>query len=200
VTAVVLRDDEVLLVKRSDNGQWGPITGIVDPGEHPALAATREVLEETDVQAEVEHLVWINVTPPVTHVNGDRAQYLDHTFRCRYLGGEAHAADDESEAVGWFDVGNLPDMEPAPRERIVTAVHHEDCVRLRRSTSRCTSRAVAHSNASWSGACALAEHYVPQGSVRGARPGPTSPPRPSSANAPPRSKTAPSPATGRAIC
>ena len=31
VTAVVLRDDEVLLVQRSDNLAWGPVTGIVDP-------------------------------------------------------------------------------------------------------------------------------------------------------------------------
>ena len=130
VTAVVLRDDEVLLVKRSDNGQWAPITGIVDPGEHPALAATREVLEETGVEAEVERLVWVNVTPPVTHVNGDQAQYLDHTFRCRYRGGEAHVADDESDAVAWFEITNLPKMKAPLRERIVTALHHEDAVRL----------------------------------------------------------------------
>ena len=28
--------------------------------------------------------------------NGDRAQYLDLTFRCRYLGGDALVADDET--------------------------------------------------------------------------------------------------------
>ena len=48
-TAVVLRGDEVLLVRRSDNGQWSPVTGIVDPGEHPARAAVREVMEETGI-------------------------------------------------------------------------------------------------------------------------------------------------------
>lgn len=130
VTAVVLRGDEVLLVKRSDNGQWAPITGIVDPGEHPAVSAIREVLEETGVEAAVESLVWVNVTRPVVHANGDHAQYLDHTFKCRYVGGEAHVADDESEAVGWFPVTNLPEMTPALTERIVTALHHEGTVRL----------------------------------------------------------------------
>jgi len=40
-TAVVLDGDRVLLVRRSDNGRWGPVTGIVDPGEHPSLTATR---------------------------------------------------------------------------------------------------------------------------------------------------------------
>ena len=51
VTAVVLRDGpsgpgavpEVLLVRRSDNGAWTPVTGIVDPGEHPHVTAVREV-------------------------------------------------------------------------------------------------------------------------------------------------------------
>ena len=130
VTAIVVRGDQVLLVKRSDSGQWGPITGIVDPGEHPAVSAIREVLEETGVEAAVESLVWVNVTHPVVHANGDRAQYLDHTFKCRYLGGEAHVADDESEAVGWFPVSDLPNMTPVMMERIVTALHHKGQVRL----------------------------------------------------------------------
>lgn len=130
VTAVVLRDDEVLLVRRSDNGRWAPVTGIVDPGEHPATAAVRETLEETGVACEVETLVWVNVTSERTHVNGDRAQYLDHTFRCRYVSGEAHAADDESFEVRWCPVGRLPEMEPELAERIRTAVGYAGVVRL----------------------------------------------------------------------
>ena len=47
VTAVVRRGDELLLVQRSDNGAWTPVTGIPEPGEEPAAAALREVLEET---------------------------------------------------------------------------------------------------------------------------------------------------------
>ena len=130
VRAVVIRGDEVLLVKRSDNGEWTPITGIVDPGEHPAQTAIREVLEETGVTAEVESLAWINVTDPVVHANGDQAQYLDHTFKCRYVGGQAHVADDESEAVGWFPVHELPEMTPWLNERILTALHHCGQTRL----------------------------------------------------------------------
>ena len=33
VTAVIRRGDEVLLVRRADNGRWTPVTGISDPGE-----------------------------------------------------------------------------------------------------------------------------------------------------------------------
>src|SRR4051794_41968783 len=47
VTAVVRRDDEILLVQRADNGAWTPVTGIPEPGEEPAVAAVREGREGT---------------------------------------------------------------------------------------------------------------------------------------------------------
>ena len=131
VTAVVLKDDEVLLVMRSDNGAWAPVTGIVDPGEHPAQAAVRETMEETGVRCVVEELVWVNVTEPTVHANGDHAQYLDHTFRCRFVEGLPYAADEESSEVAWFPVENLPTMKPNLRERISTAIDHTGPVRLR---------------------------------------------------------------------
>ena len=130
VTAVVLRDDEVLLVRRSDDGSWAPVTGIVDPGEHPALAAPREVLEETGIHCTVEELVWVNVTEPTVHVNGDQAQYLDHTFRCRYVDGTPRVGDDESQEVRWCRLDDLPAMSPSLVERIMTAVEHSGPVRL----------------------------------------------------------------------
>ena len=124
VTAVVLRGDEVLLVRRSDNGRWGPVTGIVDPGEHPAVAAPREVLEETGVTCHVEALVSVNVSDPVVHENGDLAQYLDHTFLCRYDGGDPHPADDESTEATWRPLTDLPPMGAHLVRRIRDAVEH----------------------------------------------------------------------------
>lgn len=129
-TAVVFDGDAVLLVKRSDNGEWTPVTGIADPGEHPARTAVREALEETGVDCTVEALVWVHVTGEKVYPNGDRAQYLDHTFRCRYTGGEAHVADDESSEVGWFPVDALPPMREAHRERIFAARDHTGAPRL----------------------------------------------------------------------
>jgi hypothetical protein len=57
--------------------------------------------------------------------NGDRAQYLDHVLRARYLSGEAHVADDESSEVGWFAPDALPPMSAEHRERISRALSDE---------------------------------------------------------------------------
>lgn len=56
VTAVIVRDGEVLLGRRSDNGALTPITGIVDPGEEPADAAVREAWEEAGVRIRADRL------------------------------------------------------------------------------------------------------------------------------------------------
>lgn len=58
-TAVVLHEGRILLGRRADNGNWAPITGIVDPGEEPAAAAVRECLEEAGVVCEVEGLAGV---------------------------------------------------------------------------------------------------------------------------------------------
>ena len=134
ITAVVLREGEggpeVLLVRRSDNGTWTPVTGIVDPGEHPHVTAVREVEEEACVVAEVERLVWVSATEVVTHVNGDLGQYLDHTFRCRWVSGVPRPGDDESTDAGWFALDALPPMRQVFLDRIATAVDNPADVRL----------------------------------------------------------------------
>ena len=85
VTAVVIREGnrgrEVLLVRRTDSGRITPVTGIVDPGEEPAVAAEREVLEEAGVTIAAERLVWVHALPPMQYANRDGVQFLDLLFR-----------------------------------------------------------------------------------------------------------------------
>ena len=128
-TAVVLRpgpdETEILLVKRSDNGRWTPVSGIVDPGEHPAAAALREVEEEAGVRAEIERLCWLTVTDMVTYDNGDQTQYIDHVFRCRWLSGEPYPADGEASQAAFFPLSALPELDAENAERIRTALRDE---------------------------------------------------------------------------
>lgn len=108
VTAVVHDDGgRVLAVRRADSGRWTLPSGIPDPGEEMAAACAREVLEETGVTVAVDRLLSLATLPRTTYPNGDVCQFVDHTFVCRAVAGEAHVADDESVDVAWLDPTGL---------------------------------------------------------------------------------------------
>lgn len=122
VTAVVFDDEgRVLLGRRTDNGKWSLIGGIPDPGEQPATCAVREVHEETAVHCVAERVVLVQALDPVVYPNGDVCQYMDITFRCRAVGGEARVNDDESLDVGWYAVDALPQLDDFALHRIKQA-------------------------------------------------------------------------------
>ncbi len=133
-TAVVVRDGtqgrEVLLVRRVDNGEWTPVAGIVDPGEHPHVTAVREVAEEAGVVAEVERLVWLTVSDVITYANGDQTQYIDHVFRCRWVGGDPYPADGEASEAAFFPVDRMPSMSPRHTEQVMVALADRPEARL----------------------------------------------------------------------
>lgn len=57
--AVVLREDEILLVQRSDDQLWALPGGITDPGETLAQTAQRELWEEAGIKGQVGQLLGI---------------------------------------------------------------------------------------------------------------------------------------------
>ncbi|KUO16587.1 NUDIX hydrolase [Streptomyces dysideae] len=123
VSAVVFDDEgRVLLNQRSDTRKWSLIGGIPEPGEQPATCAVREVEEETGVRCVVERVIVVQALQPVTYDNGDMCQYMDISFRCRALDGEARVNDDESLDVGWFAVDALPELSEFGHHRIKQAM------------------------------------------------------------------------------
>lgn len=67
----------------------------------------REAAEEAGVRIEVRRLAQVGVTELITYGNGDQAQYIDHTFECEWISGEAHPADGENTEVRWVPEGEL---------------------------------------------------------------------------------------------
>ncbi|WP_129659598.1 NUDIX hydrolase [Rothia halotolerans] len=131
VTAVIFDEQgRILLCRRSDNGAWTPITGIVDPGEEPAVTAAREAEEEAGVVVEVEGLAAVKSESPRRFPNGDNVQFMDLTFRCRYLSGTARVNDDESTEVVWASPGELPEMSPRMLRRIRDAAEFDGTTRF----------------------------------------------------------------------
>lgn len=132
-TAVIEResDSKILLVRRSDNGLWTPVTGIVDPGENPALTALREAEEEANVKIEVVALAQVKADPPQTFGNGDRCQFLDHTFYCRWVSGTARVNDEESSEVRWATVQEIGELcNERMQDRIAAALDWQSGARF----------------------------------------------------------------------
>ncbi|OIJ68496.1 NUDIX hydrolase [Streptomyces mangrovisoli] len=126
VSTVVFDDrGRVLLGQRADNHEWALISGIPEPGEQPADCAVREVYEETGVHCVPERVVVVRAGKEVAYPNGDRCQFMDITFRCGAVGGEARVNDDESLDVGWFELDALPKMRDGIHFRIKQALAEE---------------------------------------------------------------------------
>ncbi|WP_127475441.1 NUDIX hydrolase [Microbacterium sulfonylureivorans] len=126
VTAVVFRDEKVLLGRRADNGAWQSVSGIVDPGEEPADAAVRECLEEAGVVVRAERLALVQTVPRITYANGDQVDYLDLVFRCTWVSGEPHPADGELTEVGWFGLGEMGELDQTQVRRVALAIAEDD--------------------------------------------------------------------------
>jgi 8-oxo-dGTP diphosphatase len=123
VNAVVLNNaGEVLLQRATLDGAWAVPGGGMDPGEQPAEATAREILEETGLVIEPYHLVNVCVEEPVQFANGDRVQYLVLTFLCRIRGGELKISDDESLELRFFKPDEMPEVRPAHRGRVQQAL------------------------------------------------------------------------------
>lgn len=103
----VERDGEVLLVRRAvepERGKWALPAGYIDYGEHPALAAIREVREETGLTVAIDRL--LDVQGSATELGAS----IVIIYAAHVVKGTAHPLDD-ADAVGWFSRGDsLPEL------------------------------------------------------------------------------------------
>ena len=104
---VVEQGGRVLLVRRVNEpfrGLWTLPAGFVNGGEDPAAAAERECLEETGLSVRVTRVY--NIVSGREHPRG--ADFVI-VYEAEVFGGEM-AANDDADAVEWFDRGNLPQL------------------------------------------------------------------------------------------
>jgi len=115
VSAVVWRDPkrrQLLLMRRSDNGQWGLPGGYVEPGESVVEAASREVYEETGVRIEVGRLVGVYSDPArqvIEYADGNRVQAVNLCFEATCVGTGTPTTPEETLETGYFEADGLPE-------------------------------------------------------------------------------------------
>jgi len=100
---VVNGDGDVLMIQRSDNGNWAVPGGAIDLGESMTQAAVRETLEETGVECRVTGIAGIYTDPK--HVilytsDGEVRQEFSILLTAVPVGGEL-ATSSESSEVRW---------------------------------------------------------------------------------------------------
>lgn len=126
--AVVFRPGrEVLLVHRGRYDDWSFPKGKLDPGEHPATAAVREVEEETGLH--------VRLGPPLAtlrYSTGTRMKTV-HYWQGRAVGDDdvsSYAVNDEIDGVAWVDVDEAARRLTYDRDRALLG----DALRLRKPT------------------------------------------------------------------
>lgn len=120
--AVINEAGELLLIRRSDNGNWALPGGGVDIGESVSGAAVRETREETGIACEITGLSGIYSDP--RHVilytsNGEVRQEFSIVLAGRAVGGRPTPSSETSE-VRWVlleDLGSYR-MDRSMRQRI----------------------------------------------------------------------------------
>jgi ADP-ribose pyrophosphatase YjhB (NUDIX family) len=118
----VNEDGEILLVRRSDNGNWALPGGAMDLGESLPEAAVRETAEETGIDVEMTGLVGIFTDP--RHVilytsNNEVRQEFSVVFAARPVGGTPTTSAETTD-VRWVpvqEIDSLP-MDRSMRMRL----------------------------------------------------------------------------------
>ena len=113
---------DILMIRRTDNGNWAVPGGAIDLGESVAQAAVRETFEETGIECEITGIVGIYSDP--RHVilytsNGEVRQEFSIVLTARALGGQPTPSSESSE-VRWVPVSEVPryTMDRSMRIRI----------------------------------------------------------------------------------
>jgi 8-oxo-dGTP diphosphatase len=100
-SAVILRDGQVLLVERGKGaakGLWSFPGGHIEPGERAAMAAEREVREETGIASKIAGLLDVQDVLIRDKAGLLTAHYVLAVFWGHLIGGTLAAASDAADA------------------------------------------------------------------------------------------------------
>jgi ADP-ribose pyrophosphatase YjhB (NUDIX family) len=103
---VALFDEEgrILLMKRTDTGDWLVPGGFVEPNEGPEQAAIRETNEETNLDVRITELVGTHYQPATEHHVNETVALI---YLCERLGGTLQGSE-ESSALQYWHIEDVP--------------------------------------------------------------------------------------------
>ena len=126
VAALIRGNDQTsLLLQRRTDGKWSLPAGAMEPGETPAEAVVREVLEETGLRVVPLRVVAVcgGERFRSCYDNGDQVEHLIVVFECKKEGGEVCPDGDESEEVRFVPLNQLPQLSTTYPLEVLRGVH-----------------------------------------------------------------------------
>ena len=78
--ALIIRDNKILFQRRTDNGKWGLIGGLLEMNETYEEAALREIREETGLEVRLDSFLGIFHNHNMVWSNGDAAHVISAIF------------------------------------------------------------------------------------------------------------------------
>jgi 8-oxo-dGTP pyrophosphatase MutT (NUDIX family) len=115
---------QILLVHSSDSHRWNLPGGAIEPLEHPAISAIREMREETGLDVVITGIRAVYGGPEmhVEYPNGGLVSYVTTIFSCRATGGHLHPEDGEALDVGYFAQSEAENLDLAPWTRTLLPI------------------------------------------------------------------------------
>jgi len=113
--ALIVRDEKIMLIKRSDNGLWAIPGGLVEVGETLAEAAQRELWEETGVHGHVTKLLGIFDS---RLWNSKTKAHLYHAIFLAEATDFMPRTSNEAVEIGFFGESELPELSSGHVHRI----------------------------------------------------------------------------------
>lgn len=104
---IIVKENKILLQKRSDNRQWGLFGGIMELEESYEECARREIREETGLVVHLDYLVGIYHNYNMEWPSKDKAHVICAVYKASIVGGE-ETKDSESTDMAWFPLDSIP--------------------------------------------------------------------------------------------
>lgn len=106
VSALVVKNQRILLLKNSYQYYWALPGGYLNQGEDFKKSIERELKEETGLIINMEKVLQIKSVP--------ERPVIDVLVLCKVLGGELDVDKKEVEEAKFFDFNDLPEKESMP--------------------------------------------------------------------------------------
>ena len=120
--ALIVRDEKILFQRRTDNGKWGLVGGLLELNETYEQAAIREIREETGLEVMLEHFLGIFHNHNMVWGNGDAAHVICAYFTASIISGEPRI-DEESYELRFFGKEELPELFAEDHRKAVEAYY-----------------------------------------------------------------------------